>query len=300
MLAPHRAVYDLALGRARDASQIAAVRGRILYDFDGNACEGYSLKFRQVSELDCGEGKVSTSDLRSTTWEGGDAKSFKFTSENFLDQNLVDSVDGNAEHGTGATAIKLAKPEHKALDIDAGVVFPTQQMVRVIEAARAGKSILDFPVYDGSETGEKVYNTLTVIGHKIAPDEHKHADAAAEEPKLAGVPRWPVTISYFDKAKARRTASRRRFMRSASSFTKTASRARCPSTTTISSSPRNLPRWRSRSRSRVRENVLRVNSTALVEGHLSARLGEGADPVGPLWIPASAGMSGASQSSDRG
>ena len=54
-------------------------------------------------------------------------------------------------------------------------------MVRVIEAARAGKTILDFPVYDGSETGEKVYDTLTVIGHKIAPDERKHDDAAAHE-----------------------------------------------------------------------------------------------------------------------
>jgi len=201
-LIPHRAVYDLALGRARDAAQVAAVRGRILYDFDGNACEGYTLKFRQVSELDTGEGKVSTSDLRSTTWEGGDAKRFKFTSENFLDQNLVDSVDGNAEHGTSGTAVDLAKPEHKVLDIDAAVVFPTQHMVRVIEAARAGKSVLDFPVYDGSETGEKVYNTLTVIGRKLAPDEHKHDDAADDEPKLAGVARWPVTISYFEKSKA--------------------------------------------------------------------------------------------------
>ena len=203
-LAPHRAVYDLALGRARDASQVASVRGRILYDFDGNACEGYTLKFRQVSELDSGEGKVSTSDLRSTTWEGGDAKRFKFNSQNFLDQNLVDSVDGNAEHGAAATAINLAKPEHKVLDIDATVVFPTEHMVRVIEAARAGKTILDFPVYDGSETGEKVYNTLTVIGRKIAPDERKHDDAAVDEPKLAGVPRWPVTISYFEKAKAQK------------------------------------------------------------------------------------------------
>jgi hypothetical protein len=205
-LAPHRAVYDLALGRARDASQVAAVRGRILYDFDGNACEGYTLKFRQVSELDSGEGKVSTSDLRSTTWEGGDAKAFKFTSENFLDQNLVDSVDGRAEHGIGATAIKLAKPEHKALDIDASVVFPTEHMVRVIEAARAGKSLLDFPVYDGSETGEKVFNTLTVIGRKIAPDERRHDDAVADEPKLAGMARWPVTISYFEKAKAKKNS----------------------------------------------------------------------------------------------
>jgi hypothetical protein len=49
MLVPHRAVYELALSRARDAAQVASVRGRILYDFDGNACEGYTLKFRQVS-----------------------------------------------------------------------------------------------------------------------------------------------------------------------------------------------------------------------------------------------------------
>jgi EipB-like len=205
-LVPHRAIYELTLGRARDAAQVASVRGRILYDFDGNACEGYTLKFRQVSELDSGEGKVSTSDLRSTTWEGGDAKRFKFTSENFLDQNLVDTVDGHAEHGTGATAIDLAKPEHKVLDIDASVVFPTEHMVRVIEAARAEKSILDFPVYDGSDTGEKVYNTLTVIGRKLGADERKHDDAAANEPKLSGVGRWPVTISYFEKAKAKKTS----------------------------------------------------------------------------------------------
>ena len=38
-----------------------AVRGRILYDFSGSACEGYALQFRQVSELDSGEGKVIVS-----------------------------------------------------------------------------------------------------------------------------------------------------------------------------------------------------------------------------------------------
>jgi rhodanese-related sulfurtransferase len=202
-LIPHRAIYDLTLGETRGNSQIIGVRGRILYDFDGNACEGYSLEFRQVSELDTGEGKVSTSDLRSTTWEGADAKSYKFTSQNFVNQNLVDSVDGHAEHGPTATAVDLSKPEQKNLDLDAKVVFPTEHMMRVITAARAGQSILSFPVYDGSETGEKVFDTLTVIGKEIAPGEHKHDDAAADEPKLASVPRWPVTISYFEKDKAK-------------------------------------------------------------------------------------------------
>jgi len=206
VLAPHRAIYDLTLGQSRGNSRVASVRGRILYDFDGNSCEGYSLKFRQVSELDSGEGKVSTSDLRSTTWEGGDAKSFKFASENFIDQSLIDAVDGRAEHRATATAVDLVKPEQKALSIDAAAVFPTEHMVRVIAAARAGKTVLDFPVFDGSDTGEKVYDTLTVIGGKLSADDHKHDDAAAGEARLAPVPRWPVTISYFDKTKDKKTA----------------------------------------------------------------------------------------------
>ena len=234
MLVPHRAVYDLSLEKTRGNSQVAAVRGRILYDFSGNACEGYSLEFRQVSELEFGEDKESTSDLRSTTWEGADAKSFKFTSQNFVNENLVDTVDGHAERGPDETAVELLKPEHKTLDLDAKVVFPTEHMVRVIQAARAGKSILEFPVYDGSDTGQKVFDTLTVIGRKIGLNERQHDDAAANDQKLAAIARWPVTISYFDKSKKRKTTSRHRLTPSASSFTRTAFRALWRSTTTIS------------------------------------------------------------------
>ena len=200
-LVPHRAIYDLSLGTTRANSQLTGVRGRILYDFGGSACQGYSLDFRQVSELDSGEGKVSTSDLRSTTWEGADAKSFKFTSQNFVDENLIDSVDGRAEREATKTAVALEKPQQKSLSLAPGVVFPTEHMVRVIKAARAGQAVLSFPVYDGSDTGDKVFDTLTVIGHEIKSDERGHDDAAAGEPKLAAVSRWPVTVSYFERGK---------------------------------------------------------------------------------------------------
>ena len=95
----------------------------------------------------------------------------------------------------------LEKPQQKSLSLAAGVVFPTEHMVRAIKAARAGEAVLNFPVYDGSETGDKVFDTLTVIGHEIKPDERNHDDAAAAEPKLASVPRWPVTVSYFERGK---------------------------------------------------------------------------------------------------
>jgi hypothetical protein len=201
VLVPHRAIYDLSLQQTRGNSSISSVRGRILYDFSGSACDGYSLTFRQVSELNSTEGKESTSDLRSTTWEGADANRFKFATQNFVDGNLVNSVDGYADHDGKVTAVDLHRPDHKTLDIGGRLVFPTEHMVRAIEAARSGKNVLSFPVYDGSENGEKVFNTLTVIGKRIAPGERSHDDAAAHEPKLANVPRWPVTISYFAKDK---------------------------------------------------------------------------------------------------
>jgi hypothetical protein len=201
MLVPHRAVYDLALERTRGNSQVAGVTGRILYDFSGSACEGYSLEFRQVSALSSGEGedKDSTSDQRSTTWEDGAAKSFKFSSQNYVNDKLINSIDGRAERNATAIAVDIEKPEHKTLSFDAKAVFPTEQMVRAIAAARTGKSILDFPIYDGSENGDKIFDTLTVIGRKIETGERQHDDAAANEPKLANVARWPVTISYFNR-----------------------------------------------------------------------------------------------------
>ena len=198
-LAPHRAIYDLKLMKARGSRSIEAVRGRILYDFSGNACDGYKLQFRQVSELDSGEGKIALTDLRSTTWEDGDAKTFRFNSENLLNDKQTDAVDGHAERNAKTVAVNLSKPKEKNFTVPLSAVFPTEHMRRIIIAAREGKSILEFPVYDGSETGEKLYSTLTVIGRPVAPGEKPPTDAAAKIPELAKLTRWPVTISYFEQ-----------------------------------------------------------------------------------------------------
>ena len=199
-LASHRAVYELSLAQRNGHSSTVSARGRILYDFAGSACEGYTLEFRQVSELDNGEGKVTLSDLRSNTWEDGDAKNFRFKSENYMNNSIVDSVDGAAVRQADNIAVTLIKPKNIKLNLDRAIVFPTEHVRRIIEAARAGKTILEFPVYDGSEKGEKIYNTLTVIGREIPPTERVPTDAAAGQAALAGLLRWPVTVSYFDRA----------------------------------------------------------------------------------------------------
>jgi hypothetical protein len=200
LLAPHRAIYDLRLAKSHGSRGLDGVRGRILYDFSGSACDGYQLQFRQVSELDSGEGKPALSDLRSTTWEDGEGKKFRFNSENLFNQRRTDIVDGRAERKEKTVAINLSKPSEKSFTVPDTAVFPTEHMRRIIAAAREGKSVLEFPVYDGSESGEKLYNTLTVIGRRIEPGDKTPDDASAKIPAVAKLARWPVTISYFDKA----------------------------------------------------------------------------------------------------
>jgi EipB-like len=194
----HQALYDLNLVKAR-GSNINSARGRILYTFSGSACEGYTSEFRQVSELESGEDKLSLSDMRSTTWEDGEGKSFRFKIDARMNDADSSPVDGVAERTGDHITVKLKEPEAKTFTLDGHTVFPTQQIQRIIEAARVGKSVLELMVYDGSDNGEKLYNTLAIIGKPIPGDQTvKTPDASTTSEAMKSMTRWPVTVSYFD------------------------------------------------------------------------------------------------------
>lgn len=197
---PHQAVYDLSLKKSRGGASVSNAQGRILYNFAGNACEGYTTEFRQVSQLDSGESKSTLSDLRSTSWEDADGKSYRFHIQTQMNDDDPSVVDGVAERSGTTVTVKLKQPKIRTFTIE-NAVFPTEQVRRIIAAAREGKSILELTVYDGSDDGEKVYNTLTVIGQPIPGTKESAApDAATSNETFKSVTRWPVTVSYYDAA----------------------------------------------------------------------------------------------------
>jgi hypothetical protein len=196
---PHQALYELSLLKSRGSSPVNSARGRILYNFSGSACEGYTSEFRQVSELDVGEGKVTLSDLRSSSWEDGAGKTYRFQIETRMNDADSNPVDGIAERTGDHITVKLKKPETKTFTLDGSTVFPTEQIQRIIAAAREGKSVLELTVYDGSDNGEKVYNTLSVIGQPIPGDKTiASPDPSTTNEQMKSLTRWPVTVSYYD------------------------------------------------------------------------------------------------------
>ena len=201
----HQALYELKLLKSRGSNSINSARGRILYNFSGSACEGYTSEFRQVSELDSGEGKLTMSDLRSTSWEDGDGKSYRFKITTRMNDADSSPVDGMAERSGNQITVKLKQPEAKTFTLDGTTVFPTEQIQRIITAAREGKSVLELSVYDGSDNGEKVYNTLSVIGQPIPGDRSiETPDPSTANDVMKSMKRWPVTVSYYDRdAKAK-------------------------------------------------------------------------------------------------
>ena len=196
----HQALYELSLQKTRGKASVESVRGRILYNFTGSACEGYTSDFRQVSELQSGEDKTTISDLRSTSWEEGDGKSYRFKINTRMNDADASVIDGMAERTGDKVTVKLKEPVAKTFTIDGATVFPTEQIHRIIDAARENKSVLELQVYDGSDTGEKVYSTLTVIGAAIPGDKaNAKPDPSTTSDAMKSLTRWPVTVSYYDR-----------------------------------------------------------------------------------------------------
>ena len=200
-LAAHRAAYDISLvdssGPTRSSAQTpVAATGLIAYEFHGSACEGYTSNFRQMTEMERSEGDPVSMQVNAMSFEEANWKSMHFQIDS---QGLHDTppVAGTATRGANDDLrVVLTKPKAETLDFGREVLFPTEHIEHLIEAAKHGGGAMQARVYDGSDTGAKIFATLSVIGKEATKPDDDTQTASA----LSGIRRWPVVISYFDEA----------------------------------------------------------------------------------------------------
>jgi hypothetical protein len=200
VLAPHRAVYDMSLANSRGGTGVSAITGRMVYELTGSACEGYTQTMRFVTRMVNQSGTVSLTDLRSTTWEEANGKRFRFDSTQLRDERATEVTAGDAARpgSPGEVKVELTKPAKKNLSLSSRVYFPIQHSIALLEAAKAGKSAFRADLYDGSEKGEKVYDTVSMIGRRAAPGSNRALRRVPSADRLDGVAAWPTSIGYFE------------------------------------------------------------------------------------------------------
>ena len=198
-LASHRAVYDITLLDAEEGTDVTGVTGRLVLEFTGSECAGYTSRLRFVTEMEDVDGGLQMTDSRSETFESADGKRLDFANQTYAGDTLAEESEGKADRRGGDIAVALTRPDEKRFVIKDSVVFPTQQMERIIAAAVAGSPFVSFEVYDGSESGETVFETAGVIGKVSTASDDAAAEPAVAAAGIASLRHWPVTISYFDQ-----------------------------------------------------------------------------------------------------
>ena len=195
-LVPHRAVYDLELKNSSERSGIDGMSGRMVYEFTGSACTGFTTNFRFVTRINTGEESRLT-DQQTKTFEDVNTRQFRFETKSYTDEQLDKEVSGEASEADAKVKVAIKQPDAREVELVASD-FPTEHMLEVISHARAGNRFFETRIFDGSESGDQSMITNTVIGPQQTP-KAQDGDDAAKAGEFAGTKYWPVTIAYFSE-----------------------------------------------------------------------------------------------------
>jgi hypothetical protein len=193
-LVPHRAVYDLELDQASDRSGVNSITGRMVYEFDGSPCDGYTVTFRFVSQIDTDDVSRVT-DQQTTTYEAGDGSSFNFSTRSFVDSSLDRELRGSAALDDEGISVRLTQPEASELELEASR-FPTQHLLDLISRVVGGERFYETTIFDGSDGADKVMTTTVIIGNEGTTEQNDPEREALGD--MAQDRFWPVDMAYFD------------------------------------------------------------------------------------------------------
>ncbi len=197
-LASHRATYELTLDHTNAGSNVSDIQGQLIYDFAGSSCQGYSLNTRLVTEIFDRDGKATTTDVRSQSFEDAGGTKYRFTNSQYVNNKLTDTTKGSAIRRIRDVLVELEKPKRMFIPLSHGVFFPTQHSIAILKAAQAGQTRVQADIYDGSEKGTKVYETATLIAAPLELSANTELPAVKNADALNNLPSWPVIVSYYE------------------------------------------------------------------------------------------------------
>ena len=191
---PHRAVYDLKMKSSSKRSGVTAVRGRMVVEIEGSACDGWTVNFRLVNDFRLPMGKKRLIDIRSSSWEAGDGSRLTFSEREFVDNRLNQTTRLTASKKAGEVTLK--KPKISSFAIPKDSIFPIAHQMRLVAKAKQGVLRDKSTVYDGADH-KNIHEAIAFIGQPTAKKMSKDVKGKGVSELIDNVRSWPVSISYY-------------------------------------------------------------------------------------------------------
>ena len=197
---PHRAVYDLSLGRMKSGGEVQDISGRMVAEWRGGpSCGGYSSEQRVVTRVVDTDGNLVSDDTRVATWESADGQEFHFDRAQYVNGELSQQEGGAARRGQDGKHVILEKGEEKPIRLPDETIFPAEFNLRLMTAAEKGENTISALLFDGTE--DKASISTAFIGKMREPSPAtagiKITNVQFGQP-LSGKKAWPIRMSYFD------------------------------------------------------------------------------------------------------
>lgn len=193
-LANYLAVYDVLLDNTSSKSGLSSLGGRMVYEFRGNHCEGYTTQIRFVTRVTGMDSQTTLHDKQVSSFESANGQNFSFVVQDYTDETLDGEREGSAVNNGSSIKITIKKPDEEVITLGKGQ-FPTFEMIDIIRYAQEGKTFYHSSVFDGTDEDNSLSSTSTFIGKE-------GVETATKDDKLwgqfSGMSYWPVTVSYFD------------------------------------------------------------------------------------------------------
>lgn len=191
---PHRAVYELSLGKSRANGSISRAKGKLEFEW-ADVCTGWTVSQRTLVQLISNEGQVIDFGWTLNALEAKDGTYYRFFIRRLNTGVVADNQRGEARlkaSGEGGTAT-YTEPEAKKVKLPKGTMFPTAHSLLLMDAAEKGEFPLWRQVFDGSGEDGGLYGISTAFTGVLPPVEK----GQLVSPMLEGQKSWRLQLAYF-------------------------------------------------------------------------------------------------------
>lgn len=193
-IAPHRALYSMALGSTKSNSGVVGATGTMTYVW-GETCDGWTVEQRYKLRMQYAESSEVEIISNYVTWESKDGLRYRFNERKMRNGEVDEEVRGEATlEGPGkAGSAVFTRPKQQTLELPAGTIFPTAHTILILDRAVAGEQFVSKNVFDGASE-ETAVQVSAFIGQEL-----KHDSGTDNGPKspLVERPSWRIRLAFF-------------------------------------------------------------------------------------------------------